>query len=127
MKKNILVQVGTEVIENQMPILDEDGNPTGEFETIRKEVPIMESQYVDMTEEEIAELQTEEPTLEDKINALYQYMRLTINENGVVVKEVYSADNPITWVEGMTPKDNAFYLKEDGKIYVYMNGQFIEW
>jgi len=36
-----------------------------------------------------------------------------------------SADNPIVWVDGMTPINNAYYLK-DGKIYVYMDG-WVEW
>lgn len=38
-----------------------------------------------------------------------------------------SEDNPIIWEEGMTPINNAYYLKPDGKIYVYMNGEWIEW
>lgn len=36
-----------------------------------------------------------------------------------------SADNPIVWEDGMTPINNAYYLK-DGKIYVYMDG-WVEW
>lgn len=36
-----------------------------------------------------------------------------------------SADNPIVWIDGMTPINNAYYLK-DGKIYVYMDG-WVEW
>lgn len=124
-------QIDTQIIENEMPILDDNGNITS-YETIRKEVPIMGMVYRDMTEEEVAEMESvempiAEPTLEEKINALYQYMGLTINQNGIVVKEVYSADNPIRWVEGMTPINNAFYLKDDGKIYVYMDGNWILW
>lgn len=55
--------------------------------------------------------------------------------NGQIVKQVYveqenpkgtSADNPIVWEDGMTPINNAFYLK-DSKIYVYMDGQWVEW
>lgn len=71
-----------------------------------------------------------EPTIEDKFNALMEYMNLQGHlENNVFVieKKEYSADNPIIWEEGMTPENNAFYLKEDGKIYVYMNGEWIEW
>ena len=36
-----------------------------------------------------------------------------------------SAENPIIWIDGMTPINNAYYLK-DGKIYVYMDG-WVEW
>lgn len=48
-------RIDVEVIESQMPMLDEDGNETGEFETIRKEVPIMGTVYRDATPEEEAE------------------------------------------------------------------------
>lgn len=49
-------------------------------------------------------------------------------EDGVyeVVKTEYGADNPIIWEEGMTLVDNQFYLKPDGKVYVWM-GDWVEW
>lgn len=35
-------------------------------------------------------------------------------------------DNPIIWSEGVQMLNNAFYVK-DGKTYVYMSGELIEW
>ena len=44
----------------------------------------------------------------------------------IIEKKEYSADNPIVWEEGMTPENNAFYLKEDGKVYVTYKDQKID-
>ena len=68
-------QIDVEVKESQMPILDEEGNETGEFETIRKEVPTMGPVYRDATLEEEAEIQKMEdippvPTIEEEVNLL---------------------------------------------------------
>lgn len=43
------------------------------------------------------------------------------------IKVVHDAEHPYRWVDGMTPINNAFYLKDDGKIYVYMDGNWAEW
>lgn len=37
-----------------------------------------------------------------------------------------SAENPIEYAEGVQLINNAFYRREDGKIYVYMDG-WVEW
>lgn len=69
-------------------------------------------------------------TVEEMLEALMSYMNLQghwDNNAFVIEKKEYSADNPIVWHEGMIPENNAFYLKEDGKTYVYMNGEWIEW
>lgn len=72
MKKNILVQTGTRIEQRIATSYDEEGNPIEEV--INVEVPIMESQYVDMTPEEIAELPQEEPqeepTPEERLSAI---------------------------------------------------------
>lgn len=66
----------------------------------------------------------------DKIG--YDWVIYTVND--IDVRKDYveqadpkgtSAENPIIWVDGMTPVNNAYYLK-DGKIYVYMDG-WVEW
>lgn len=74
MKINELIQTGTKVAEFLTPILDEDGNETGEFEITQKEIPIMETVYRDMTPEEIAKAEEEaanipepEPSPEEQI------------------------------------------------------------
>lgn len=86
MKKNILVQTGTRTEQRTRIIpatYDEEGNIIAEeyTEEYDVEVPIMESVYVDMTAEEIAELESmeipkEEPTQEDKIEAQVIYTAL---------------------------------------------------
>lgn len=48
-------QVDTNTITEQVPILDEEGMETGEFETVTREVPVMQMVYRDMTAEEEAE------------------------------------------------------------------------
>lgn len=68
MKKNILVQTGTRTEQRIVTSYDEDGNPIEEV--INVEVPIMESQYVDITDEEIADLPQEEPTHEERLSAI---------------------------------------------------------
>lgn len=77
MRINELIQVGTETVIGQMPILDEEGNPTGEFETVTREKPIMQSVTRDMTPEEVAQAEAEaaampepEPTAEELIGEL---------------------------------------------------------
>ena len=80
MKKNILVQTGTRTEQRTRiipPTYDEEGNLlTEEYtEEYDVEVPIMESVYVDMTAEEIAELPQEEPiqeepTQEERLSAI---------------------------------------------------------
>lgn len=95
MKKNILVQTGTRTEQRTRIIpatYDEEGNIIAEeyTEEYDVEVPIMESVYVDMTAEEIAELESmeipqEEPTQEDKIEAQVIYTALmtdTLIEEG---------------------------------------------
>lgn len=66
----------------------------------------------------------------DKIG--YDWVIYTVND--IDVRKDYveqadpkgtSAENPIIWIDGMTPINNAYYLK-DGKIYVYMDG-WVEW
>lgn len=78
MKKNILVQTGTRTEQQTVISYDEEGNPIEEV--INVEVPVMESQYVDMTPDEIAELPQEEtqeePTQEDRIEAQVMYTAL---------------------------------------------------
>lgn len=59
-KKNILVQTGTrmETRERIVPNIDEEGHYLGEkTETYEVEVPVMEAQNVEMTAEEIAEME----------------------------------------------------------------------
>lgn len=72
MKKNILVQTGTRTEQQTVISYDEEGNPIEEV--IEVEVPVMESVYVDMTPEEIAELPQEEPqeepTQEERLSAI---------------------------------------------------------
>lgn len=70
-------QIDTEIIETQMPILDEEGNETGEFETVWHEESIMGMVYRDMTPEEVAAAEAEaanmpapEPTAEELIGIL---------------------------------------------------------
>lgn len=53
--------------------------------------------------------------------------------NNILVKQEYveqevprgTVDNPIVYEEGMTPINNAFYIK-DGAVYVWM-GEWVEW
>jgi len=77
MRINELIQVGTDRTEQLMPILDADGNETGEYETIVRETPIMQMVYRDMTAEEVAEeealaasMPEPEPTPEERIEQL---------------------------------------------------------
>lgn len=73
-------QIDTRYEEVQMPVLDEEGNETGEFQTIRKAIPVMGMVYRDATDEEEAEMlkaqaemqteQTEEVTIADLVEAL---------------------------------------------------------
>lgn len=59
-KKNILVQVGTRMEQREriVPNIDDEGHYLGEkTETYEVEVPVMEAQNVDMTPEEIAEME----------------------------------------------------------------------
>lgn len=72
-------QIDVEIIENQIPILDEEGNETGKFEIITKEIPKMGMVYRDATPEEMAEAQKVEleqlmsvqpTTIEEKIQML---------------------------------------------------------
>lgn len=58
-------QTGTETITEQMPILDEEGNETGEVRTITREIPIMSMVYRDMTAEEEAEQAAQQAELEE--------------------------------------------------------------
>lgn len=68
--------------------------------------------------------------LSAKLDSLMQYQRITVRDNGngmyEVAKAEYSADRPVPYVEGMELENNQYYLK-DGKVYVYMNGELIEW
>lgn len=59
-------QTSTEVIESTMPILDSEGNETGEYEIVRKEVPIMSMVYRDMTADEIAQMEEESKRFEEE-------------------------------------------------------------
>lgn len=77
MRINELVQIGTETFTEQIPVLDEEGNETGVFETITRETPIMNSVTRYMTAEEIAQAEAEaaampapEPTAEERIAEL---------------------------------------------------------
>ena len=72
MKKNILIQVGARTEQRTVTSYDDDGNEVSEV--IEVKVPVMESVYVDMTAEEIAELPQEEPqeepTQEERLSAI---------------------------------------------------------
>lgn len=70
-------QTGTDTITEQIPILDEFGEPTGQYETVTREKPIMGLVYRDMTHEEEAQALAEaanmpepEPTTEERIQQL---------------------------------------------------------
>lgn len=80
-------QIDTDIIESVMPILDDDGNDTGEFETVRKEFPVMGMVYREATPEEIAQAEAaqaeaerqeamREPTVEERIEAQVMYTAL---------------------------------------------------
>lgn len=82
MKKNILVKVGerTEIRERIVPaVYGDNGELLTEetTETYEVIVPVMQAQTVDMTPEEIAEIERQqaeapepEPTLEERLDAL---------------------------------------------------------
>lgn len=90
MKKNILVKVGERTEEKTVlvpAVYDDDGNIVTEEheETITEEVPVMEAQTVDMTEEEeqayLAEQENmpeNEPTAEERIAELEQAIRILL-------------------------------------------------
>lgn len=68
------LQVGTETITEQTPILDENGNETGEFETVTREIPIRKNIERDMTPDEEAEAEewerTRPMTPEERMDAI---------------------------------------------------------
>lgn len=79
----------------------------------------------------ITDLVRTETTQSDKLG--FDWVETYVGD--VVVKKEYveqenpvgtSADNPIRYEEGVPLINNAFYLREDGKIYVYMDG-WVEW
>lgn len=87
MKKNILVKIGERTEEYSVIVpaeQDEEGNVlTEEHEEVRQRVvPVMEAQNVEMTEEEIAEMQENvpeyEPTPEERLNQLEQALTALI-------------------------------------------------
>lgn len=63
MRKAERKQIDTEIIETVVPILDEDGNETGDTEVIRKEAPIYGTVYSDMTAEEEAAFLAEQANI----------------------------------------------------------------
>lgn len=80
MRINELIQTGTETVTEQIPILDDEGMETGEYETVTREIPIMSMVYRDMTPEEEAEAlaqqaqadeyeRTRPRTVEEKLDA----------------------------------------------------------
>ena len=85
-------QIDVEITEVQMPILDDEGNETGEFETITKETPIMGMVYRDATPEEMSEMQKSEleqmmefhpATIEEKIQMLAEQITEELPEGTI--------------------------------------------
>lgn len=133
MRISELVQTGTETITET--VLVEDFNEDGELvgtheEAVTREIPIMSMVYRDMTPEEEAEVlaqqaqaeeyeRTRPRTVEEKLDALMEYMGVKGVWNGNVF-EVVKADmptgdytNPIQWVDGMAVTAGLFYWFDD--------------
>lgn len=127
-------QTGTETITEQMPVLDEDGNETGEFETVTREVPVMQMVYRDMTPEEEAEAleqqrqaeeyeRTRPRTVEEKLDALMEYMGVKGIWNGQVFEVVKDTEhpsgdylNPIAFTAPMMVELGRWYFADDPQL-----------
>ncbi len=123
-------RIDTKTATNTIMVDDYDPE-TGEVigqheETVTKEIPVMGMVYRDSTPEEIAEsermarsMPMPEPTIEDKVNALMQYMGLRGRWNGsvfeVVKSEMGSGDytNPIRWTPGIFVEVGKWYYTDD--------------
>ena len=84
MKKNILIQVGTRTEQRTVTSYNDDGNEVSEV--IEVEVPVMESVYVDMTPEEIAQLPQEEPQEEPTPEELAEEAYLKAEYNSILLE-----------------------------------------
>lgn len=56
-------RIDTKIREISVPILDEEGKETGEFETVKEEIPVMGMVYRDETTEEAEQREAQEAEL----------------------------------------------------------------
>lgn len=142
-------KISEEIVENIVMVddFDAEGNIIGQHEeTVRKVIPVMGIVYREMTEEEVAQAEADaeqakadaEQREKAEANDLIQRLIAALGTADTAtvgtfkgmfdgIKVVFDPDNPIRWIEGMTPVNNAYYRKDDGKVYVYMDGNWIEW
>lgn len=78
-------QIDTKLVEETVTSIDENGNEL--TETITREIPIMGMVYRDMTEEEMAQMESvklppmdEEPTIQDLVEALGILTNIVLGE-----------------------------------------------
>ena len=90
----------------------------------KKEVEEQRDSYFE--QEECASLEDRIKMLEEQLATMQIRLNKIDDHQYEVVKPSFDADNPIDWVEGMTPVNNAFYRLPDGKVYVWMN-EWVEW
>lgn len=115
MKMLDTVITGYNSVSEQIPILNDDGDETGEYETVTHQEPVFAQVERDMTEEELDEYYESQASMIDM-----DAIRAAENKN----RNFYSATEPST---GLSEGDAWFKLDNSGNIIAFYRYDGEEW